>query len=642
MMTRAFLVAVLLVAAPATALVNPSLQPMHLCGRYDTIEMFAISDIADASRTVTLTAKERLKGAWTAKTVKMEARDESLAEPFSMLLSKDAPLVAFIGKGAGRRQGEEVLFYTTAGRWQKAEIVNREDPGLWRWTEDTKEACFGTFNGRADRLVEMVIDWQKQRYYFPATPFIRFKPDMVVGQLPGPSRGVALYDIDGDGKLDVYACSPDGDRVYMQTGPLKFEDRTAALGLAGLSSPSVSFADVNCDGFADLLAGGVIYLADGKGRFVKTDLLPAVDKGQLKCAVFAEVSGDGCPDVLISTVKGGLRLFLNSGKAPWSFREASDEAGLRTDACGKDATGFVCWGDWNGDGRTDLYYAAGRGLLLVQDAKGRFSPVKTFAGYNFASNEGEEGVAGGGCFAALWRPDRYDVITTSEGGLILLVNENNGIVDLTSEGNEITECTPSMMAVIAEDLNADGLVDLYTVSRRRVANIYHDNRGYGSFMASYKYDHGIFPGQAHNQGAWGAAAGDVDGDGASDLLLGGLDGAVTLMINDSLSLRQAKENPLYHEKIRLQARYLSVALRGRVGVMGAEITLADGEKKVVARRTIGANVATGCRGPDAASIAVLWPGVYQLRVRFSSGREKSMTVDMTEKVHTSMTVSSDN
>jgi hypothetical protein len=62
----------------------------------------------------------------------------------------------------------------------------------------------------------------------------------------------------------------------------------------------------------------------------------------------------------------------------------------------------------------------------------------------------------------------------------------------------------------------------------------------------------------------------------------------------------------------------------------------------VARRTIGANVATGCRGPDAASIAVLWPGVYQLRVRFSSGHEKSMAVDMTEKVHTSVTVSSDN
>jgi len=640
-MFKLLIVAALSLPVGALALINPSLQPLQVFDRYDAIVLFTITSSDDQARTATLSVSECLKGTFPAKSVTVEAKDEKLAQFFSSLITKDAALVAFIGKRIGKRQVNEILFYTGGGHWEKGELVDKDDLSRWLWTEDTGEAYFGCFNGRVDRLLEMVKDQKRERFYFPDKPFLRFKPDVVVGKLPGPSRGVALYDWNGDGALDVYACSLAGDRAYVQVGPRQFEDRTDALGLAGVCSPSVSFADINGDGFPDLLAGGTLYLADGKGKFAKTRLLPVIGNASLKIAMFADVNGDGYPDVLVSMVGGGLHLYLNSGKEPFSFRDASEEAGLRTAGAYQDSTGFVCWGDWNQDHRIDFYYSAKRGVLLTQDEDGRFGPVKTFAGYDFASSAGEEGAAGAGCFASLWRTDRNDIVTTAEGGIILLGNENGKISDLTSEGNELSEQTPAMMAVIAEDLNADGTLDLYTLTRNQVANIFHDNRGYGSFMADHKYDRDIYHGPGHLQGAWGVAAGDIDGDGANDLLLGGHDGTVSLLINDSLSLRVPTENPLYHDQIRQHARYLRVQVKGRTGVLGAEITVTDAAKRIVARRTIGTNVATGCRGPDASTIAVLWPGSHHLHVRFSNGTEKTQDVDLSQAVHTKLVISND-
>ncbi len=627
-----------LLASQAMALVNPQLQPVDLCERYAAVVLLKVKTIDDDSRTVTLTLTKCLQGQWSAKTVALDGSKEGL--PFEEILFEDIPVVAFVGNRL-RGRANKVLLYTGDGRWQAAEIARGGDNARWVWTEDTAEAYTGTFNGRVERLVQLVADFQNGRYYFPATPFLRFKADVAVGKLPGAGQGVALYDIDGDGDLDVYACSPAGNRAFLQTAALKFEDATDRLHLAGVSGVSVSFADVNADGRADLLVDGTVFLQQPDGRFARGTPLPGVKAATVKLATFAEINGDGYPDVLASLVKGGLRVFLNSGRPPYALTDASEAAGLRAAACGPDRTGFVFWGDWNLNGRTDLFYAAARGLVLVQDAQGVFAPVKTFASYDFTSSEGQEGARGGGGFAPLHRLDRYDIITTSDVELILLGNEAGKIVDLTGDGNEITEGTPAMTAVLAEDLNADGLVDLYTLSSRPQPNIFHANRGYGSFMASYKYDDALRAWHAHSRGGGGVAAGDVDGDGTADLLLGGHDGAVTLMLNDSLSLRGPKAHPLLHDKLRQQGAYLTVRLTGKRGVLGAEAVLTDARKRIVARRMIGNKTVSGCRSADAVSLAVLHPGPHRLEVRFSDGRTRALPVDLKSRAHTSVVVSSD-
>jgi|GEM_PF-6202117 len=81
---------------------------------------------------------------------------------------------------------------------------------------------------------------------------------------------------------------------------------------------------------------GAIYLA-GKDGFRKSDLLPADAGKDLHMSFFAEVNGDGYPDVVLSVRKGGLRLLLNTGPGDFQFKEVTAEAGLKEEAAAPDA-----------------------------------------------------------------------------------------------------------------------------------------------------------------------------------------------------------------------------------------------------------------------------------------------------------------
>jgi len=110
----------------------------------------------------------------------------------------------------------------------------------------------------------------------------------------------------------------------------------------------------------------------------------------------------------------------------------------------------------------------------------------------------------------------------------------------------------------------------------------------------------------------------------------GMDGTLRLIVNDTLAGRQPKQYPTYHEKKLLQTRIVTVAVKGMRGVLGADVRLADAKARTVARRVIGSQVLTGCRGPDTVDLAVREPGPYVLSVRFSDGTLRQWNVDLNE------------
>src|SRR5687768_7492176 len=85
--------------------------------------------------------------------------------------------------------------------------------------------------------------------------------------------GVALFDFDRDGMLDIYLTGGGHypgktvlghpGRLYRNKGDLRFEDVTAAAGLdrPAQFSHGVAVADINRDGFSDLLVTGYDRLA---------------------------------------------------------------------------------------------------------------------------------------------------------------------------------------------------------------------------------------------------------------------------------------------------------------------------------------------------------------------------------------------
>lgn len=645
----AALAVLLLAAGDARAVVNPALQPSHLMERYNAVLGLKVKAIADDNSSITLEVSEVVKGALKAPQVTLRV-DASAAVAADAAASQPQPrddfepggeatsrtpaqvvdslaigqvVVAFVGKPRRAAEGD-VLFYIGGGQWQQGRLADPAEPGVWQWTAALGPEMYGTFTGATDRLLDMVRDAAAGEAYFPALPYVQFKDDIVLARLDKPVGGVALYDVDGDGRLDVYACSAAGDRLLLQRRAGEFTDATAEMGLESLCSVSCCFGDVNADGRTDLLADGTLYLGgdDSKKGFAASRLLPADAGKELLASALADVNGDGWPDVVVSRTGGGLSLYLNGGAAGGAFVDATAAAGLAARTAGR--TGYFAVGDYNADGRLDLMYFAGGGMLLVQDARGAFQPVKLPAAYELAPAAGDDIKAvAAGVLGAVWRADRLAIVFPQKSDIRMLADIDGALTDVTDLGNEISEASYKQLLTIAEDFNADGYVDFYTTSwSARTPNTLHLNRGYGSYMRPEKYKSDVFPGAAHRHGALGAAAGDVDGDGTADLLLGGADGTLSLLLNDTLSLRRAAataEHPTPEQKRQLGMSIISVAVNGPLGVTGAQVTLSDARGAVLDRRDIGGNIVTGCCGPAAVNLVATREGPCTLSVRYSDG-----------------------
>jgi hypothetical protein len=140
--------------------------------------------------------------------------------------------------------------------------------------------------------------------------------------------GVALGDVDGDGWCDVYFCRSEGPNVlYRNLGNWRFEDITAAAGVAcpDQYSTGAVFADIDGDGDLDLfvnaLGGGTrLFLNDGKGRFTENTNAGLVRKFAAMSMALADIDGDGDLDLYVTnyrttTIRStGLDVMVVDGK----------------------------------------------------------------------------------------------------------------------------------------------------------------------------------------------------------------------------------------------------------------------------------------------------------------------------------------
>ncbi|MFQ5524686.1 MAG: CRTAC1 family protein [Thermoanaerobaculia bacterium] len=129
--------------------------------------------------------------------------------------------------------------------------------------------------------------------------------------------GLALFDYDADGDLDLYVgngwrlagSSPAAvaergpNRLYRNRGDGVFEDVTARAGVGDIGwSTGVAVGDVNSDGWADLFVSNfgidVLYRNRGDGRFEAVDDAPGID-GWSAAAVLFDADGDADADLFV-------------------------------------------------------------------------------------------------------------------------------------------------------------------------------------------------------------------------------------------------------------------------------------------------------------------------------------------------------
>lgn len=176
------------------------------------------------------------------------------------------------------------------------------------------------WHGETDyRWAELSPGWMGKDGFeklHPTTTGIEFRNDLSRSAIAKNRHylngsGVAVADINGNGFMDIYFASLEGpNKLYKNRGNFKFEDITDKAGVAhnGFNSTGVVFADVNGNGYPDLLittltGRNTLYINDGTGIFTEKDDSGLGESNGAKSMTLADITGNGLPDLYITNYR---------------------------------------------------------------------------------------------------------------------------------------------------------------------------------------------------------------------------------------------------------------------------------------------------------------------------------------------------
>ena len=289
--------------------------------------------------------------------------------------------------------------------------------------------------------------------------------------VPHNGSGVALGDVDGDGRVDVYLCALQGaNALFRNLGNWRFEPMDAGV---------AACADQSSTG-----------------------------------AAFADVDGDGDLDLLVQGIGAGTRLFLNDGRGRWT--ESTDSGFSRTDSGMS-----LALADIDGDGDLDVYSATYIEMLYLADPTTRLT-IGTVNG-----RPGVTRVNGQPADVPPWK-DRFAVgldgvtreLAEVDG---LYLNDGDGKfrpiqnelgVFLNENGQPTTPGRELGLGVQFRDLNEDGFPDLVVTNDNGDPDRFCLNTGKGTFKAMAR---GAIRHGSHS--SMGLDIADVNRDGVDDVFI---------------------------------------------------------------------------------------------------------------------------
>ncbi len=403
------------------------------------------------------------------------------------------------------------------------------------------------------------------------------------GEQAGASFGWSVApagDVDGDGFADLIVGAPSADgggpdegRAYLYRGRPDGLPRLANAIVEGNQAGgdlgfSVDFADVNGDGYSDLLVGAPLYdfgeVDEGialayLGSSTGVTLSPAwlVDSNQAgaqlgySIARAGDVNGDGFEDILVSTPswdngqseEGKVQLHYGASGGAVVFPAwvvESEQAGARL------GWSVAAGGDGNGDGLADFVAAAPffdapeidegrvlgwRGSRTVPLITPEWTMESNQAGAELGASISRAGdFNGDGLADVIVGAPGFDNGQSDEGAAFLYVGAASTLYSLTPsfrfESNQANARFAQAVAT-AGDVDRDGNSDVIIGAPRfdspalnaGAAFVYHGRSG--SSVTPLVANISLLGNQTGAEfGAAVATTGDINGDGFSDIVVG--------------------------------------------------------------------------------------------------------------------------
>lgn len=476
--------------------------------------------------------------------------------------------------GTGSEYGKVYLYQNTgtpvpAPNW----AVNGS---IFGGTFGAAVASAGDVNGDgfADVLIGAPLGTTSAADFLPGRAYLYYGHTTGLSYIPGwtASEGVlgqaerfadtvaSAGDINGDGYADVIIGAPrnsaDGPyrgRAYIYHGSTDGLDQTPTLSITGqynwgfYGEKVATAGDTNGDGYADVLIGAAnrVYLYQGTAKGL--DIAPAFtgigrnsgDTFGVAISTAGDVNADGFADVLI----GASGTDTNTGSI---YVYHGSNSGLGTTpaftATGKNPQDYfgrsiAAVGDVNGDGYADIvigasgrqtntgnayiYYGTASGLSGTQV----LSATQPYNGLRFGSTVAAAGDRNGDGYAdVLIGAGGYD---SNAGRIYIYYGSANGlrpIPALTATGEAHGDWF-GHAAALAGDVNGDGFSDVVIGAEGNDTSVYSGGRVYAYYgKAGLPNPTPVLTttgtGNETSYGYIATGIGDLNGDGSTELAVG--------------------------------------------------------------------------------------------------------------------------